>query len=391
MGYVDMAVGTAFFLLFLSLVLMITIQYFVRYAGIMTIGEFRDVALKLFNRFFGTRGVPASWEETGLAPSELGLIESIHVNPILVREVGNISRENEPVIAKVVFDADCKNTSRNNTVRIYGYNMTVVAYEFVNPDWCSGDLLNESYIRFNVNITAGKDKVFFLYYSDEASFPDANFSMTYNTSVWTPASGDSWSDSTTSWSRYGGSSGSPSVNSTIKVRGANSLWINGTFDNQTIGLVYDPAGLITGVNNSWYIDAWIYLENVTNISAINVSVSEDNDTIMTNISASSLEKKKWYHFERKLNDSCWDGWGTFNSSKGIDNISFYMVNNTPGVVGQIALDEVHFELEPLYVEVFPREGRDVVSDKKISALENLTYEDLREIIGEDYRFRIEIS
>ena len=67
-----------------------------------------------------------------------------------------------------------------------------------------------------------------------------------------------------------------------------------------------------------------------------------------------------------------------------------MLNSTPAITRQLKVDEFHFELEPLEVKAFPEDIEEVVSNKKISALRNLTYEHLREVIGEDYRFRIEI-
>jgi hypothetical protein len=391
MGYIDMAVGTAFFLFFLAMVLLITIQHFVRYTGVMTITEYRDEAIKLFNMFFGTKGIPSDWEETEIAPSELGLIDVVYVKPILVRETSNLNRQQEPVIVNVVFDHNCENTARNNTVRLYQSNLTVVSYEFVSPLMCSGDFLNETYIRFNVTVGQNEDRVFFLYYSNEENVPPANYSPVFNTSGWVDSTGDAWTESTTSWSRVGGVSNSPETNGTTKMRGDYSVQIKDyASSNNTIGLLYNPGSPITGVSNGWYIDAWIYLDDVTNVSAISVNVSETNETITTNISTGSLINNKWYHFERKLNNTYWEGWETFNATKGIDNVSFYMINNTPGIVRQIKLDELHFEIEPLYMKVFPTESRDIVSDKKLSALENLTYEDLRYIIGEDYRFRIEI-
>lgn len=390
MGYVDMAVGTAFFLFFLAMVLMITIQYFVRFSGIMTVSEFRDAAVRLFNMFFRTKGIPKDWEETGLPPSELGMMDFVYVRPILLKENANVTRLNEPVILNVVFDGDCDNTTRNNTVRLYESNLTTLKYEYVNPIMCSDYFINETYIKFNINISNLETKILYLYYTDVHTFPNANFTSNYSYANWKPNSGDSWTESADSWSRYGGATGSAHTNDTIKISGNQSVRINGTFDNYTLGLTYNPAGYIAGLNNSWHIDAWIFLENVSSVAAVNISMSEPNDTITTNISANALTSGKWYHFERNLSSGYWDGWGSFNASKGVDNISFYMVNSSGGINRGIQVDDLHFEVEALEVRVFPEEMREVVSDRKVGALENLTYEDLREIIGEDYRFRIEI-
>lgn len=390
MGYVDMAIGTAFFLFFLAVVLLITIQHFVRYPTMVTIEEYREKAVNLFSRFFATMGIPYDWEETGIAPSELGLIVSLYVKPVLVKELGVAARQNEPIVVNLIFDEECKNKTWNNTVRVYDSNLTKIEYEFVNPVFCSEQFLNESYVRFNVNISQNGEKTYFVYYYDDESIPAPNYTMLYSTPSWVPVDGDSWSESTTSWYRYGGSTGSAETNSIIKMKGSSSIQINGTFDNETLGLRYDPASLMTGVSNGWYIDAWIYLDTLSGISAINVSVSDSSDVITTSIDANSLADNEWYHFERELNSTKWESWGTFNASDGIDNISFYMLNSTPDIIRQLKIDELHFELKPLDVKIFPEEVENIVSSRKISALGNLTYEELREIIGEEYRFRIEI-
>jgi|GEM_PF-4789304 len=391
MGYVDMAVGTAFFLFFLAMVLLITIQHFVKYPAVITVQEYRDKAIDMFEQFFTKLGIPSNWEDSGVAPAELGLIVKVHVRPILLREVSNISRENEPVIVNLLFDEDCEDLAWNNTVRLYTSDLKEVGYEFVNPKMCpTSQFLNESYIRFNVSMSEYEEKTLFAYYYDDDSIPAPNYTITYSTTGWVPSDGDSWSESITYWDRYGGSTGSPETNSSTKMRGDYSIRVRGTFDNKTLGLNYDPMSNITGVANGWYIDSWIYLDDTSGVSAVNVSIKDASETIVTTIDISNFINGEWYHFERELDSTKWDSWVSFNASDGIDSISFYMINSTSGITRELRVDEVHFELEPLDVAIYPEEFENVVSSKKISALTSLSYEDLKRILGEDYRFRIEI-
>jgi hypothetical protein len=67
-----------------------------------------------------------------------------------------------------------------------------------------------------------------------------------------------------------------------------------------------------------------------------------------------------------------------------------MVNSTADITRQLSVDEAHFELKPLQVKAFSEERETVISGKKISALNNLTYDQLMDATGEDYKFRIEI-
>jgi len=394
MSYVDLAVGLGFFLFFLAIVLMISIQHFVQTPAATKVEEYRDAAVNFFNKFFGTEGSPKNWEDTGQAPSELGLRAVLYKIPITVEEKGVAARLNEPVTLKLTFDDECSNKTWNNSLRLYNASLNETRYELVNPVLCSSQdqFLNESYIRFKVNISQSEKKTFYLYFVNDSGIPAPNYTISYSTSSWVPNSGDDWTETTDSvWSRYGGSIGSAETNSTVKMRGSTSIQINGTFDNNKLGLIYNPASAINGVSNGWYLDAWIYVDDLSGLSGVNVSASDGSDEIISSISSGSMANGQWYHFEQNLSSSDWDGWNTFNASNGIDYVTFYMTNSTAGIARSLKVDEVHFEQRPLEIKSFPEEREVVVSKKKVNAMNNLTYDQLRDILGEDYRFRIEIT
>jgi len=389
MSYVDVAVGIGMFILFFGLVLMLSINYLARTPiGGIVITEIREKAIKLFKQFFSTAGTPSNWEETGEIPSELGLITTIYRIPIAAEEKNVSGRVNEPVTIKLTFDDDCVNKAWNNTVRIYDENFNETEYELAKQVFCTSQFLNESFVTFKVNISKNENKNFYVYYSNDSGIPSKNYSLTFSTGGWSPTNGDSWTEAKTYWNSYG-SSGSIDTNCTEKWRGNASIQISGTFASNSLGLEYNPTSLITGINNSWYISAWLYVDDMTGLNGVNVSISDGSNTIETRIT--DVTSETWYHFERELSSSKWDGWSTFNASKGIDFIRFYMTNSTAGITGVEKVDELHFELKPLEIKDFPEQSVAVVSRKKVEALNNISYEQLREITGEDYKFRIEIS
>jgi hypothetical protein len=59
--------------------------------------------------------------------------------------------------------------------------------------------------------------------------------------------------------------------------------------------------------------------------------------------------------------------------------------SSPGY-GDISLDGAN-----ITKKIFPEEKLTAISSTKWNALQNISYEELRKSIGEDYRFRIEIS
>jgi hypothetical protein len=390
MTYIDLAIAIGVFLFFIALVMGLSVQYFVKAPTEADIEEYREIAMRLFEDFFSTTGFPENWEESDELPSELGLSGGLYKVSVVVEELGTDARSNETVIVNIIFDEECTNKVWNDTIRVYDKDLNAVDYELAYPVYCSGQYLNESYIRFNVNTTQGDKNYFLVFYSEDTEIPGPNVTMEYCTDSWISCSGDAWSESVTGWSRYGGNDASVAADNTEIFHGSYSIQIEDEFDHEKLGLKYEPASPITGVSNNWYIDSWIYINDTTDLSTVNVSLSDGSDTIVSSIDIDSMNSGEWYHIERELTSSEWDSWGTFDASKGIQSIEIYMVNSTSGAIKKMKVDELHFELEPLAVTGFPEETEHILSMKKISALNNLTYEELRDVLGEDYNFRIEI-
>ena len=387
MGQVDLAVGLGFFLFFFGLVTMMSIQHFAQIPAIMNIREYRDAAMDMFDQYFGTQGSPNNWEDTSQPPSEIGLSNFIYRTPLLVEERGVEARTNEPTVLEVNFDSGCNKDIQTNTVRLYDDDLNEVQYELLHETSCASGALNQSFVRFKTNVTKNGKQIFYLYYLNDTA-PATNYGMTYSTASWTPASGDAWTESTTAWTSYSNTQVSSQTETADKMSG--SVSVQGELVENKIGLKYNPSIDMTGVTNGMYIDAWIQVDNIENVIGINVSLSDGEDAIETRIPGLSLENGKWYHFEKKLVASEWDGWTSFNPANGIDSITFYIQGSTSSITRKLEVDELHFEKEPLKIVKYPEQIVSIVSKKKIDALNNLTYEELQNALGGDYKFRIEI-
>jgi hypothetical protein len=390
MSYVDMAVGLGFFLFFLAMVLMLSIQHFVEVPAATQVQEYRDAAVRLLNQFFGTSGAPSDWEATGEPPSKLGLISTIYKIPITVEELANTTRANEPVIARLALDDACSGIAWNTTIRLYNADLNATPYELVNQVPCSGSLVNESYVRFNANVSAGEKKMYYLFYTNDSGVTAPSYSISYSGPAWQPASGDAWTEGATSWAAYGGTGGIVAADSSVRLVGTSSLSISGAFDATKIGAQYNPSGTFSGVSDGMYIDAWLYVNDTSGVSAVTVLLNDSSTSVTYALPASSLDSGQWYHFSRNLTSSQWTGWSGFNSA-AIDYAAFYMANSTAGIARSLKVDGLHFGPRPLEVTVFPVESELAVSRSKVDALNNMSYDELRAVLGEDYRFRVEIK
>lgn len=392
MNYIDFAIAVAIFLFFFAIVLTLSTNYFSNISGLTKTSEFRSVAEGLFKLIFGSKGIPENWEETpDVNPVQLGLMEDLYRIPILVKETDGYNRTNEPVSTHIIFDYECQNKSWNTTLRVFDQNNNEIISEISNTTFCTNQFLNQSDVAWEVNISANQTKKFWIYYSPDDEITDPNYpSLSYNTSSWIPSDRDSWTEGTTDWSRYEGSTGTPTFDTTNKIRGTGSVNITGNFDSSSLGLEYNPSNNITGVSNGWYLDAWLYVDDTTSLSNVNVLINDNNESIYVDV-LSDISSGAWYHFEKELASTAgWTGWSSFNASNGIDFIDFYMVNVSSGLTRTLKIDGLHFKKKPLEVKTFPEKRINALSSNKFNALKNISYDELRKTVG-DYKFRIAVD
>lgn len=390
MSYVDVAVGLGFFLFFLALVLMLSIQHFSQLPASTQISDYRDAAMQLFEQFFGTPGSPANWDVSGQAPSQLGLMTSVYYMPITVQEYGTAARVNEPVIVNLTLDDSCAGAVWNTTLRLYDSGMNSVPYQLLDAIACSGNMINASYIRFNANAPQGEKKLYYLFYSNDSNTAAPAYASSFSYSAWSPSDGDSWTEGTTSWSVVGGSGGVLSADANVKLIGSYSVGVYGGFDATRLGILYDPTSVFSGVSDGKYIDFWLYVSDTSSLSSVTVLMNDGTSNVTYALSADSLDPAQWYHFSKNITSSQWTGWYSFDPQT-IDYVAVYAENSTAGAAVSLRVDGLHFGQQPLDVTAFPAKSQLVVSRSKVSALNNMSYGDVRSAMGQNYKFRIQIS
>lgn len=360
---VDLAISLSIFLISISIIVMFSTRYFSSLPIWKRLGELREIAMEVKDKLF----------------SEKGVMNKIYRIQILVEETAGLARENEPIEIEVEFDGDCVGKALNTSLRIQDENLEEIGYEFMNQTFCFGNYLKSAKLRFNVNISAFERKKYQIFYHNFTVI-SPSYNVTLNTSSWIPNNGDSWTESTTNWIAYEGAVGLDNV----RKAGDYSINASGSFANGKIGMVYDP-GIITGVENGWYLRAWIWVDNASDLKFF-VNLSDGSENISREI---DLQSSTWNLFEEEINSS-WQGWVSFNASKGIDFVSFYATNQTAGISRTLRIDGLRFEKKPLKVTVFPEEEVEVISREKLEEWRNKSAEELIGMLGKGYKVRIEI-
>jgi len=384
MNYVDFSIAVSLFLFFFVIVLIFITNYFGGFAGLTKTSEYKIMAEDFYKHFFTGEGKPTNWEEdTSKTPVQIGLSDNLYVVPILVQETAGESRTNEPVM--IYFDFDT-NHAWNNTLRLYDNDGNEQDNILTEYSFSSTQYLSNTNLTFLINISANQKKKYFLYYSADEDVTAPNYSITYDTTSWIPNDGDSYTESTTSWSAFAGS-GTPAADPD-SIRGNYSINITGTFDSTGLGLEYNPASNITGVSNDWYVYARLYIDNKTDIGNIYMLLNDGSETITADCT-SDMASGQWATFQKQISSSF--NVSSFDATNGIDYIAFYATNNTAGITRTLKIDALKFQKKPLVVKKYPEKTITSLASDKIDALRNLSYDQLRKIFGEGYKFRIEIS
>ena len=394
MSYVDFAIAVSLFLFFFIAIIMFTSNYFSRYSGLTKTSELKPVAESLFNILLKRKGIPENWDlNYSISPVKLGLMQDLYMVPIVVKEDMGSNRINEPITVEITFDENCQNKSWNATVRLYNEYDNELNIEILNETpFCTHQFLNETNITFEVNISANQIKRYYLYYSPDQNVTDKSYTILgYSTSSWIPSDRDSWTETTANWTRYEGSSGTVTNDTVNKVRGTRSVNITGTFSATALGLRYNQSENITGISNGWYVDAWIFVDSKSSLRAINITINDNNESISVNISE-NITNGVWHHFEKELSSTAgWSNWNAFNASNGIDYMDFYLVNDTPNLNRTLKIDGLHFKKRPLTVKTFPEEHIEAISYNKFDTMRNLSYDELKKTIGENYKLSVQID
>lgn len=163
-------VSVGIFILFISFILVASVNYFTRVPESATILELRDKTKNFFDVFFGSGGIVTNERVT----VDLNRI------PLVLEERNGTARNLEVVSANVEFDFDCdKKASWNDTIRVYDQNFVELPSRISYQEFCSSQWLNTSYVTFIVNMTASESKKVYVYSvnNSNTSAPNHNISI----------------------------------------------------------------------------------------------------------------------------------------------------------------------------------------------------------------------
>lgn len=451
MNYIDFAIAVSIFLFFLTMVLILSTNYFSNISGLTKISEFRTVSEGYFKLLFSNKGIPEDWEKTlDLNPVQLGLIEDLYRIPVLVKETSGYNRNDELISVNLVFDENCENKAWNNSIRVYDVDGNEIPFRISKETFCSNQFLKQAKIVWETNLTTNQNKKFYVYYSSDDSTHAPNYTDTFSTvAYWyfDEGSGNMSYDKTVNdndGKLYNGTvwnSEEPTWKSSSDCKYGNCLSFDGY--NDYIG-INDSASL--DITTEITVETWIKADQwapddydspfVTKASGADWGVwnlvhkVNDVPTGLTGFrfemvidgtryqvwSATQGQTNQWYHLAGTFNGTTMRLYvngveedssvypGTINTndlSLQIGKQWWYWGNYSyfDGIIDEVRIwnrtlspEEINvsYYSTPLIIKSFPEEQFTAISSSKVNALNNLNYEEILKTLG-DYKFRIEIS
>jgi hypothetical protein len=178
-SHIDFAIATGLFLVFIGMLFGYVVSYLVDYRSMAETSELRGVASDLFNAFFIGKGVPGSWEEQGLTPLKIGLMDKLYLIVINVSETNGSYRNNIEINGTIDFDSSCERKVLNTTARLYNSSNSQIPFQLYNQTFCDGSYLKRSDIVFNLSLEPYESELFFLYFSSQKSVEAPNYSLDF--------------------------------------------------------------------------------------------------------------------------------------------------------------------------------------------------------------------
>lgn len=431
-------VSVGIFLLFISVILVASVNYFTLAPESATILELRDKTKNLFDIFFGSGGV---------ATSERATVDLNRV-PLILEERNGTARNGGVASASVEFDYDCdKRISWNNTVRVYDQNFAELPSRISYQELCSSQWLNTSYVTFLVNMTASERKRVYVYSinNSNTSAPNHNISIRGywkfdETSGTFARDSSGWQNNGT---LFNGSDSCSAFNCPSWVSGiySNAIQLDGINDYVNIS---DSANL-NMTSERLSLAAWVRLNGTVGADTTGKIISktagpgsEQYELLYTTDSHGTANRFRfdlrtssglvilytnetfasanvWYHVAgvynsthmiifvngREKNATAQSGsitgraadvsigrttGGGQNFNGTVDELRVYNETLTAARISELALASN----QVLDVRSFPADNIAAVSAAKVQELAGRSYEDIRSLLGGDFNFRIEI-
>jgi hypothetical protein len=373
---IEMTVAISIFIGFVAVMIAFAINYFSQAPFWGEIARYREKAIS-FIETISSKGWPEKWEEQNITPAQLGLSIDLYSVKVSVKEKSGYSRINEPVSVFVEFDPYCENKSWNNTVRVYDESFNEIPSFISYENFCSSQYLKEALITFFVNISANQEKNFQIFYSNDNTIIAPNYTKANLIAYWNFDEG-----SGTLAKDYSGNEKTGTLyNGSIICSGGDCPnWVDGKFGK---ALKFDGSNdyvRVTPFSISEAKSIAYWKKNVTDLAwhhivnssgTIYVDGSQASEKIFISFTSSELiigNSSDGVYYNGTLDEI-----RIYNRALSTDEI--ITLNNS----------------SPLSVKTFPAQEISAISQKKLQALRNLTYENLREALGEEYKFRIEIK
>jgi len=445
MNYIDFAIAISIFLFFFAIVLMFSTNYFVNLASETKLSEFRVIAEDFLRQFTGRSGVPTDWETNlTITPVQLGLLQKLYRRRVLVDENAGINRTGMLVNASIIFDEDCANTTWNDTVRVYDEKDNSTFFTLTDQVFCNNQYLKSANVTWQVNTTntTGNNtmKKFWIYYSADYNVTAPNYTSPFNMSAFWRFDESSGSTSALDSSIYEydgtltnmNTAGNATSGWSSSCKFGGCLIFDGFNDYVSFGDVLDDLDadattltlwlkLNSGdrtderiiakfnmfqfyidssteeyrffVHNStdWYDHDFNYYSGEDTWYHISLVIGSSNIILYENgVQKASVSKA----YTGSFNNGGTAYLGVHLTSSGsqylngtLDEVRIY--NRT------LTADEVNATYNsienPISFKIFPEEEITALSPGKVRALQNVTYEELKRTMGEDYDFTVEIE
>jgi hypothetical protein len=422
---VDLIIATSLFVVFISFILIYTLDYQDKEASLQFFGELRREANNLANEII-SQGNPPDWNKENVIPSKIGLASSVYLIPILISDTSGYNRINEPIAQEIVFDNDCKNLAWNGTVRIFDENFNEVPFRFVNQTFCPSGFLQKAILFFEVNVSANSTRKLqiFFYNSTQVNPKDYdNFSSLVMWLTFDEGSGNivydysgngnngilyngttvcGGIDACPLWvdGKFGKALSFDGIDDWIKVLDSDllnpslitvSLWINASSFGNSILLSKNYSSYQLSIDSNGYVQFYINETYINSSFPLSISTWQNVagrfngssiDIFINAINAGS----KLYSFSIPSNSldlsiAAWQLTSFFNGT--IDDVRIY----NRALTNEEILS--HYQ-QPLSVKIFPRTEVSLISFEKLEALRNISYDLLKDALQKGYNFRVEI-
>lgn len=178
-SYIDFAIASGIFLIFISFLLGKITDYLNMYINKFKISELRLISFTIFKILFGSPGTPSNWEET-LEFENVGLMNKLYSIAINVTSMEEIPLD-LLINGTLQFDPNCERKIRNNTLRLYN-SSSLVPFQLYNQTFCENGYLKSGEIVFESYFLPSETKVFTLYFSSEKNIAPPNYSVEFPSS-----------------------------------------------------------------------------------------------------------------------------------------------------------------------------------------------------------------